>query len=189
MLTSSKSISSNGQSTVSRFYKQVGDFKDRIIKILRQLKDQQLVDHHGQAIDVNEEIKVINKYYDKLMMAKTANARLPIEALYEYGIVPYAEPILLRDEQFFLGGVDDYIEDPSVAPAVEVDPKDMMFIRQVRLIWDYLDQIEGNAVKSNIWAYVQIICLLAEQVLSEKDYTRNTLATTKQALIESGRLS
>ncbi len=170
---------------IGQFYKQIDDFKSKIILILQQLKGQNLTDPEGNPIDIDHEIKEIHKYYDKLVLAKKANIRMPIEMLYEYGVCPYADKILLRDEQFFLGQVKDIANNKELTEAYELEHKDLLFIGQVRMIWEYLDQNtqSGQQVKTNIWNYVQVICLLAEKIMKQ-----NILATARQQLTTTGQL-
>jgi hypothetical protein len=49
----------------------------------------------------------------------------------------------------------------------------------MRGIWEQL----STSVKNNIWNYVQIICLLAEKIMSG-----NVLASHRDALIKSGKI-
>jgi hypothetical protein len=174
-------------SDIGKFYKQIEDFQTKIIGILQQLKDKDIRDDAGKAINIDHEIKEIHKYYDKLILVKKANVRKAIELLYEYGVVPYAEFILTRDEQFFLGQVNNIVQNgDQIKETYELEHKDLLFIGQIRMIWDYLSQnpATGNNVKNNIWTYVQVICLLAEKVTGQ-----NILSTTKANLIKSGRLA
>jgi len=151
---------------IGKFYKQIDDFKEKIIGILRQL-------------DKNQEIIDINKYYDKLILIKKANVRSAIELLYQYGVCVYAQKILLRDEQFFLGQVKDIENNKQVTDEYELNQHDILFISQIRGIWDLLQP----SVRNNIWNYVQVVCLLAEKIVGG-----NVLATEKQRLMQAGLL-
>lgn len=137
---------SNKLTDTQMFYKQIGDFKTKIIGIFNKL-------------GYNKEVVEISKYYDKLEFARTGNAKMPIELLYIHGVSVYAEKILLRDEQFFLGQVD-VIKDDKKVGEVALQQKDLLFIGQISGVWNQLD----HTIKNNIWSYVQIICLLAEKV-------------------------
>ena len=151
---------------IGKFYKQIEDFKGKICGILQQLnKEQQLID--------------IEKYYDKLLLAKKANVRTAIELLYEHGIKVYARQILLREEQFFIGEVQNLEKNKKVTDDYELNQHDLLFIGQIRSVWDDLTP----AIKKNIWDYVQIICLLDEKILKG-----NILATEKLKLQEAGLL-
>ena len=156
-------------SLVGKFYQQVKDFKAKIINIL-------------QSFGKDDEVIKLNKYYDKLMMAKEANVRLPIEALYQYGITEYAEQILLRDEAFFLGKVKQ-IENTEgsqgLPDVVNLAQQDVFFVSHVRHIWQDLDPV----VRKNIWDYVQIICVLTEKVTGGE-----ILSKTRDELRQSGKL-
>jgi hypothetical protein len=182
---------SSSLSPVSMFYKQVGDFKDKIILILQQLHDDQvggssLIDDKGEPIDFQSEIKTIKKYHMKLRLAKTANSRLPIELFYEHVVKTYADQILSQNETFFLGTLDTYLTDPTqlstLTPPVDsgIDPKDMMFLGQIKIIMSHLN--DETQIKQNIWTYVKVMCLLAEKIMVEKDPTCTYLAQAKQKL-------
>jgi hypothetical protein len=151
---------------IGKFYKQIDDFKEKIIGILRQL-------------DRNQEIIEINKYNDKLMLAKKANVRTAIELLYQYGIEVYATQILLRDETFFLGEVKNIEKNPKINDEYELDQNELLFINQIKGVWEHLQP----TVKTNIWNYVQVICLLAEKIVGG-----NILTSEKKKLIETGLL-
>ena len=145
---------------IGKFYKQIEDFKGKICTILQQL-------------DRKQEMIEIEKYYDKLTPAKKANVRKPIELLYEHGISVYAKEILLREEQFFIGEAKNLEKNGKIAADYELNRHDLLFIEQIRSVWDHLTPI----VKKNIWDYVQIICLLAEKIVK-----KNVLATEKLKL-------
>lgn len=158
---------------IGKFYKQVDDFKEKMIIILKQFKKE-------------KEIIELNKYYDKLLTIKKVNVRTPIEYMYEYGIKKFAEQILTRDEMFFLGQVSQIEDKKLTLSATEngeasetVSQQDIFFISQVREVWHEL----LPSVKKNIWDYVQIICILAEKVTNE-----NTLLTTRESLRKTGKL-
>lgn len=155
----------NKLSDIGMFYKQIEDFKDKIVAIFSKLNH-------------NKEIVGISKYYDKLQLARKVNVRAPIELLYAYGVCVYAEKILLRDEQFFIGQVD-VIKNVKQVGDVELEQKDLLFIGQISGVWDQL----SPAVKNNIWSYVQIICLLAEKVTNG-----NVLKEMKLKLQQTGRI-
>jgi hypothetical protein len=156
-------------SAIGQTYKQIDDFKNKLIQILLKLKETKICDAQGQLIDIDGEIISIEKYYEKFIMVKKVNVRKPIELLYEKGITKFARQILTRNEQFFLGEVDSIIKSDLAQfekdTEVEIEKKDLFFIKQVRLIWDYLDHNSNSTVKKNIWDYVQVICLLAEKVV------------------------
>lgn len=153
-------------SDIGKFYKQIEDFKKKLCGILLQLKK-------------NNEIIEIEKYYDKLLLLKTANPRGGIELLYKHGICVYAEQILLRDDQFFIGEVRQLENGQKIIPDCDVNQRDLLFIGQIRGIWEHLTE----NVKKNIWDYVQVICLLAEKIVSG-----NVLSLKKEDLKQSNRL-
>ena len=153
-------------SDIGKFYKQIDDFKEKLTFILRQL-------------DRNKEIIEINKYYDKLTLIKKANPRSAIELLYQYGVSVYATKILLRDEHFFIGEVKNLETNKQITDEYELDQTDLLFITQIRGVWNHLQP----TVKTNIWNYVQIICLLAEKVVGG-----NVLALEKKRLVTEGLL-
>lgn len=163
------SISNKSLSDVGQFYKQVDDFKEKIIKILMTFgKDKEIIE--------------LKKYHDKLTMLKKANVRAPIELFYKHVISTYAEYILKRDDQFFLGKLSDIERDyPSDEKAKEViELHDLFFIGQIRGIWEQLTP----QVKGNIWKYIQIICLLSEKVVGGK-----ILSNKREQLKNDGKIS
>lgn len=152
---------------IGKFYKQIDDFKDKIIGILQQL-------------DRKQEIIDIKKYYDKLQLAKKANVRTAIELLYKHGVCIYATQILLRDEQFFLGEVVNITNKKQIGEDYELNKNDLLFIGEIRGIWDHLSPI----VKNNIWNYVQVICILTEKIVGG-----NALVLEKERLKKTGQLN
>lgn len=151
---------------IGQFYKQVDDFKTKIIAILNKL---------GRL----EEITELQKYNDKLLLAKKANIRLPINLLYEYGIQIYAKQILLRDELFFIKESRNLENNGELQTTYEIDENDVLFIKQIRAIWFDLN----DNVKKNIWSYVQVICMLAEKINGG-----SVLATERARLKQEGLL-
>lgn len=150
---------------LSQFYKQLDDFKEKIITILKQFNCQQ-------------EIINLNKYYDKLLLIKQANARVPIEFIYEYGVKRFAEQILTRDETFFSQQITK-IENHDPSTIDLGNQQDIFFINHLHQIWYKLSPI----VKKNIWDYIQVICLLTERILNG-----NVLRTMKEELKISGKI-
>jgi hypothetical protein len=138
-------------SDISKFYKQIEDFKSKISTILSQL-------------DRKQELIEINKYYDKLLMVKKINVRTPIELFYKYGVSIYAGEIVARDETFFIKQVDIIKSNGIVSDGEhkhELNHRDLLFISQIESVWDHLQP----QVKTNIWNYVQIICMLSERIV------------------------
>ena len=151
---------------IGKFYKQIEDFKTKIVGILQKLgKTQELID--------------IEKYYDKLLLLKKANVRKAIELLYQYGVTVYATQILLRDEQFFIGQVKTISENGKINDEYELNQNDVLFINQIQPVWEHL----SDPVKTNIWNYVQVICLLAEKIVKG-----NLLANETLRLKQTGQL-
>lgn len=139
------------QTDIGRFYYQIGDFKKKIVGIF-------------QKLNKNEEITKLHKYHEKLLMAKQANVRFPIEMFYKYGVQTYCTQILTRDESFFLGqakNLQTIQKFQTEEITYDVSDHDLLFIGQISQIWDFLNE----KVKDNIWNYVQIICLLAEKIV------------------------
>jgi hypothetical protein len=152
---------------IGKFYKQIEDFKDKMVLILSQF---------GK----NEEIIDLNKYYDKLLMYKKINVRQPIELFYTYGIETFVDQILTRDENFFLGKVSEIEHDPEHSGEDKtINPHDLFFISQVRQVWH---DLQPN-VKKNIWDYIQVICILAEKVVGG-----NIMTTRREFLKKDGRI-
>jgi hypothetical protein len=161
---------------IGKFYKQIGDFKEKLATILSQFnKDQEVID--------------LNKYYDKLMDFKKINVRAPIELFYQYGVTEFVDDILKRDETIFLGHVSTITEGQEIilpkeaiqcCPTKEViSHRDILFISHIRQIWDCL---QPN-VKNNIWMYVQVISILAEKIVGG-----NVLASRREYLKREGMI-
>jgi hypothetical protein len=134
---------------ITKFYKQVSDFKDKLVQILISLQK------HGEVLK-------LEMYYNKLILFKQINVRRPIELFYEHGVSKYVDAISTRNDNFLLGKLQS-IETKSI------DESDMFFIAQIKEIWDYLN----TRVQKNMWDYVQVICLLAERI------TDNSLLQTR----------
>jgi len=134
---------------VGMFYKQIGDFKDKIILILEQFGKQ-------------KEIVELKKYYDKLIEFKNINPRKPIELFYEHGVLAYIDDILVRNDKFFMKHVSSLIENEEIG-----DKHDVMFISHIKEIWGDLQE----TVKNNIWKYIQVLSILAENVVGDKKMT------------------
>lgn len=147
---------------ISKFYKQIDDFKSKIEKILNQ---------YGHR----EELVELQKYCEKLEMVKKVNVRTPIELLYEKGISQFPEYILTRDESFFLNKISKVID----GGATEIDTHDIFFIKQIEGVWGNL---KPN-IRDNIWDYVQVICILAEKIVNG-----TVLSTTRKRLAKEGKL-
>lgn len=164
--------SSNTQSTslsdIGRFYKQINDFKEKLVTILSQFNK-------------DDEITTLHKYYDKLIILKKINPRSPIEIFYEHIVQPFATQILTRNDEFFLGKLtsDNIMETFQNVANDEITPHNILLISHIRDIWT---ELHPN-IKKNIWDYVQIICLLAEKVTNN-----NILSSTRLLLIKNGIL-
>lgn len=131
-------------SNIARFYKQVDDFKHKITKILEQL---------GKM----DEIKELNKHYNKLLIVKNAASKPIIEMFYKKGIIQCAKQILTQDEEFFMGKIDE------IEPDEHVNEHDLMLIGHIKSIWPFLPE----DVRQNIWNYIKIIAQLAELVVGD----------------------
>jgi hypothetical protein len=152
---------------IGKFYKQVGDFKDKLVNILGQFNKQQ-------------EIIDLNKYYDKLMDFKKVNVRKPIELFYQYGVIAYVDDILKRDETIFLDNVSELITvqesgDQQSHNQKSIDHDDVMFVSHIRQIWADLQQ----PIRENIWNYIQVISILAEHIVG------GDLLVSRRAVLKS----
>ena len=79
-----------------QFYEFITTFKDQIKQLL---SDPSLGFNGNQQM---ENIRKLDNMYDKLILAKNVNSKLPIELFYRSLVVPYGEYIIKQDEQFFL---------------------------------------------------------------------------------------
>lgn len=172
-------------SNIGLFYKQLDDFKEKLVHILTQFgKEKEIVELH--------------KYYDKLMTFKKVNVRTPIELFYQYCVVLAADDILTRDASFFIGefskidikqdgeqdqtevnGLDKVSGLEKLKVADKVTKKDIFFIAQIRDVWNML---QPN-VKNNIWDYIQVICLLSEKIVGS-----NVIAQRREVLMKEGKI-
>jgi len=166
-------MSSRNQQPVTNiglFYKQVDDFKEKLLIILNQFEKK-------------KEIIELHKYYDKLMALKKVNVRKPIELFYQYCVTSAADQILTRDETFFVGEFSKIENSQStfiIDEALDiVTQKDIFFVSQIRDVWASLQP----SVKNNIWSYVQVICLLSEKIIG-----CNVLSTRRQVLLQEGKI-
>lgn len=148
---------------ISRFYKQLDDFKNKLLIVFKQLN------HH-------KEIEDINKYYEKLLLIKKTNVRSIIELLYSYGVATYATQILTRDERFFLGQLD-HLNQHIQRHGQQTD---VFFLDQIKIVWSDL----RPQIKQNIWDYIQVICWLAEKIIGG-----SILANEKSRLNQMGLIS
>jgi hypothetical protein len=163
-------------SDIGRFYKQLDDFKSKLLLIFQQFEK-------------NQEILDLKRYYDKVVIAKEASIRLPIELFYTYVVSVYATYILTRDEQFFLGKMSgigghamasDEEESYRMVMGSKGDVKhDLIFVSQIKNVWQSLQP----KVKNNIWDYIQVLCVLAEKVVGG-----NAMVICKQKLLVEGKI-
>lgn len=164
-------------SDIGRFYKQLDDLKTKLVAIMGQFgKNQEIID--------------LNKYYDKVHMARTANVRLVIEIMYEYVTKDpiYVDNILMRDDDFFLEKVED-IEKGSLSHeeqaklglnGVQIESQELLFMSQMRHMWKDIKP----TVRDNLWKYIQVICLLAERILGKNIFATRTLILKSEGKIK-----
>ena len=131
-----------------KFYEIIKTFKEQIAELL---KDPSLGLDDKQK---RENIRKLDNMYDKLMLAKSANSRLPIEYFYRSLIIPYGIYILKQDERFFLQN-RDLDEEVQMQFGVLVD--------EIRMIWTSLD--DNN--KKIMWRYVLALCKVVDNVMGE----------------------
>jgi len=146
---------------ISKFYKQVDDFKHKLVHILEQL---------GRT----DEIREINKHYEKMMIVKSANSKMILELFYEYGVKQFAKEIINEEDSFFLGKIDEIKEGDSLSSILpdkisslsdnnsSIKKHDLMLISHIKNIWEYLP----SDVKKNIWLYIKVISKLAERAVN-----------------------
>jgi hypothetical protein len=143
----------------AKFYEIIKTFKEQIITLLQDtslgLSDKQR----------RENIRKMDNMYDKLLMAKSANSRLPIEFFYKSLVVPYGPYILKQDEQFFLRESELVDNSTEVQFGILVD--------EIRVLWNKLDDTN----KKIIWRYVLALCKVSDSVVGE-----NYLDQLKQQL-------
>jgi hypothetical protein len=124
-------------SPISNFFLQVSYLKTNLEKILIHLNRE-------------DEVKKLNKHYEKLMVVKKVNSRLIVELFYEHVVTAYAYYILKEDESFFLNKLND---------VTVKDDEDLMMISHIKTIWSDLSE----SVKKNLWMYIKVISFLSEK--------------------------
>lgn len=160
-------------SYISKFYKQLDDFKNKLVIILKSL-------------DKDKEIIELNKYYDQIITFKQINARKPIELIYVYGISKIAEHIVSHDDNYFFSVASDVNQmidlvgnDADTEGATDllhkVSNNDLLFIGQIKDQWVNL----SSQSRKNIWAYIEVISELAERVVGG-----NALCNARKKLVK-----
>ena len=79
-------------SDTQKFFKHLDDFKNKIVNLLCELNKA-------------EEIRRINKHYEKLLYFKNLNSRVVIEKFYEHCVRVYYNKIINKDESYFFGKI------------------------------------------------------------------------------------
>lgn len=135
-----------------KFYEIVKTFKEQIMMLL---SDKTLTLTESQR---QENIRKLENMYDKMMLAKSTNSRLPIELFYRSLFIPYGINILKQDDNFFL---QDNIQ--TIGGDSQSDIKYDVLIREIRLLWTMLD----NDNKRTMWRYIIALCKIADTVMDE----------------------
>lgn len=133
-----------------KFYEIIKTFKEQISELLNdtslELDDKQRRDN----------IRKLDNLYDKLMLAKSTNSRLPIELFYRSVVVPYGHYIINQDEKFFLQS-DEFVDGNAGDIPMNV------LVNEIRFIWGMLD----NNNKKIMWKYVLALCIICDKVVGE----------------------
>ena len=133
----------SSETPISRFYKQVDDFKHKLCRILEDLNKV------SEAHD-------LRKHYEKMMLFKSANSKMVIEFFYKHVVEKYAFEIVQKNDEFFLGKLSDVRE----GERDNLSDHDFMLLGHIKDIWHELPE----KVRNNIWLYILIISKLAEIV-------------------------
>ena len=137
---------------IGKFYKQLDDFKNKLVGLLTQL---------GKTSDINSS----HKHYEKILFAKKTNVRLVIEMFHTHCVSKFHQEIRDKNDVYFLGRVDEVT---SSAPRDKVSENDISLIVYIRDIWPDLPK----DVKSNIWSFVQVLSILSDKIVGGKIFTR-----------------
>ena len=134
-----------------KFYEIIKTFKEQISELLQdsslELEDKQR----------RENIRKLNNMYDKVMLAKSTNSKLPIELFYMSVVKPYGQRIIRQDEQFFLQN-DEFI-DNNITGEIQMN----VLVNEIRFIWKMLD--DNN--KKIMWKYILALCVICDKVMGE----------------------
>ena len=130
---------------IIKFYKQLDDFKNKLVGLLTQLEK-------------TSDIHSIHKHYEKILLAKKANIRLVIELYHRHCVTHFYQEIIDKNDAFFLNRVDD------VASCDKVSENELSLIIYIRDIWPDLPK----DVRSNIWSFIQVISILADKIVNGK---------------------
>lgn len=142
-----------------KFYEIIKTFKEQIIELLM---DPSLGFDDKQK---RENIRKLENMYDKLILAKSANSRLPIEFFYRSVVIPYGQYVITQNEQFFLQN-KEIVDDVQMQFDVLVD--------ELGLIWTKLDA--NN--KKIMWRYLLALCKIADTVIGDNymEHLKNTFS-------------
>lgn len=132
-----------------KFYEIVSVFKDEIIKLIG---DDSIGLDTQQKSDCK---KKLNNVYEKLMLAKSANSKLPIDMFYKHIILQYGIHIVNENDSFFIQN--------DLTNGVNIESHHVLFINELKSIWNYLD----NQNKKIIWRYIKSLMALCDKIYGE----------------------
>lgn len=132
-----------------KFYEIVSLFKDEIIKLM---KDESIKIDPKQR---SEYQKKLNNIYEKLMLAKSANSKLPIDMFYKHIILEYGVHITSENDSFFVQN--------DITNGINIESHHVLFINELKTIWNYLD----NHNKKIIWRYIKSLMAICDKIYGE----------------------
>lgn len=124
-----------------------------VYKMDTQLLDifnQKLLEFVADLIDVCPEIKTLKKFKLSVSMTILAKKEIPEDVFYNSVVVPYAEKVMQRDDEFFL--TESYVTSPVLAEFNIVD--------QLKGAWRTLD----DRNKEIVWNYMQILLIISNKI-------------------------
>lgn len=133
-------------SLISICYRYIEDLKSIITSIYKN-------------IDRNEDVILIESYYNQIMVIKKLNTIIPIDIIYEYFIIPYYKQISSKDDDFFFSESDNIIKNTNLEQ-YNISTNDLMFITQIKFIWKHL----SHETQQNIWKHIIQICKCVNKI-------------------------
>jgi len=133
-------------SNLTRFNNQV----DALINVLKN-------------IDTIKNDPAIQLFEMKLNAARKLNAKIAIENFIK-NVFQYKEHIMTKDEEFFLGNIEQRVKEVSIEEFEDNETK----LHQALNIKEHWNKHLSPENKEVIWKYFQVLIKLAERYITEK---------------------